>query len=90
MKVEIIVEQFDNGISLKWKDAEREEDTKAIVAIEGIGEKSEIGKMIWNDVLCVMNNKMTNKVRMRIEYEKVTEIEIHPIKADEVDYPGTR
>lgn len=67
MKVEITIEQFDNGISLKWKDAENDGDTKAIVALDREQSKA-IGDIIWNDVLCVMDNDETNKVNLTIEY----------------------
>lgn len=67
MKVIIEIEKYDNGISLKWKDAEGEGDTKAIVALDREQSKA-IGDIIWNDVLCVMSNDVTNKVNLTIEY----------------------
>ena len=67
MQVKILIEQFDNGISLKWNDAEHDGDTKAIVALDREQSKA-IGDIIWNDVLCVMNNDVTNKVNLTIEY----------------------
>ena len=70
MKVTIEIEQFDNGISIKWEDDERRDDPRAIVA-ESHGDALAIGKMIWNDVLCVMNESLTSMVRMTIDYKPI-------------------
>lgn len=67
MKVEITIEQFDNGISLKWKDADGAADPQSLVAIERDKEKA-IGEMIWDDVKHLMDYKLANVVNMAIEY----------------------
>ena len=67
MKVTIDVEQFDNGISLKWNDADGKEDEEAVVALDREKETA-IGKMIWSDIEYAMNLAMTNKARMEITY----------------------
>lgn len=68
MKAIIEIEQFDNGISLKW-DAEGQEH-EAIVAMDR-DKEAAIGKMIWSDVINIMNADLVNTLRMRIEYEPV-------------------
>ena len=68
MKAIIEIKQFDNGISLKW-DAEGQEH-EAIVAMDR-DKEAAIGKMIWSDVINIMNADLVNTLRMRIEYEPV-------------------
>lgn len=68
MKVKIIIEQFDNGISLKWKSPDTPEQ-EAIVALDYDREKA-IGKMIWDDVKHIMNTELCNIVTLNIEYGK--------------------
>ena len=70
MKVEIIVEQFDNGISLKWSDGSL---TKAYVAMEH-HKNTTIGDVLWEDIKNLMDCTPTNKVKMCIEYEEAKEI----------------
>ena len=65
MKVKIIIEQFDNGITLKWQGPDH--DSKAIVAHFYDREKA-IGEMILNDVKHIMDAESCNVVTMEIEY----------------------
>lgn len=67
MNVTIDVEQFDNGITLKWKNADGNADSEALVALDREKETA-IGKMIWSDIENAMNLAMTNKARMEITY----------------------
>lgn len=85
MKVEIIVEQFDNGISLKWSDGSL---TKAYVAMEH-HKNTTIGDVLWEDIKNLMDCTPTNKVKMCIEYEEAKEI-VLPMPKIEGDYPGPR
>ena len=66
MNVTIDIEQFDNGITLKWKDSENH-DPEALVALDRDKENA-IGKMIWDDIKKAMDSAITNKVRMEIKY----------------------
>ena len=63
MKTTITIEQFDNGISIleDYEDGE----TQGIVSIDNTKEK-DLGKILMADILCVMNGKVTNKVKMEI------------------------
>lgn len=65
MKVSIEVEQYDNGISLKWSNEEAVGDNEAVVALDA-DKESAIGKMIWSDIEHVMNLAIANKVKMEI------------------------
>ena len=65
MSVTIDVEQFDNGISIKWEDSEGH--MEGIVALDA-DKESAIGKMIWSDIKNAMDAALTNTVRMKIEY----------------------
>jgi len=66
MKVTIDIEQYDNGISLKWNDSEGHEP-EAIVALDRDKENA-IGKMIWDDIKKAMDVALTNTVRLEIDY----------------------
>lgn len=70
MKVIIEIEQFDNGIALKWKD-EDDNELKS-VALERDKEQA-IGKMIWEDIKSEMDYNTCNKVELKIEYEACEE-----------------
>lgn len=70
MKVQLAVEQFDNGITLKWKSDAM--DNQYVVVTEG-GEPGEIGRMIWEDLKYVMDSESTNELVMNIEYKPVKE-----------------
>ena len=65
MSVTIDIEQFDNGITLKWDDTEH--DTEALVALDKDKENA-IGNMIWYDIKRAMDSAITNKVRMEFKY----------------------
>ena len=65
MNVTIDIEQFDNGISIKWEDSEGHMD--GLVALDKDKENA-IGNMIWYDIKRAMGSALTNKVRMEINY----------------------
>lgn len=65
MEAKIIIEQFDNGITLKWSSPGH--DSKAIVAHFYDREKA-IGEMILNDVKHIMDAELCNVVTLNIEY----------------------
>lgn len=74
MKAIITIEQFDNGISLKWKDGDGlntvhmpAADPQCVVALDR-DKETVIGKMIWDDVKNAMNAALTNTVRLEIDY----------------------
>ena len=68
MKATIKIEQFGNGISIKWESPDV--DPQSEVALDFDKEKA-IGKMIWDDIKNVMNAELCNEVEMSIEYKAV-------------------
>lgn len=70
--VQIIIEQFDNGITLLWKDEDGEFDDGKIVANDD-QRNSEIGSQIWDDIRSIMDTTACNKVIMRINYKPMEE-----------------
>lgn len=67
MKATIEIEQYDNGISIKWKDCKGGLDSQHVVALDA-DKESAIGKMIWSDIEHVMNLAIANKVKMEINF----------------------
>lgn len=65
---EIIIEQFDNGITLHWSDLDGDVDDEKLVIPEHM-QNSEVGKSIMGDVKNVMDEAATNKVKLTIKYE---------------------
>lgn len=70
MKVTIKVEQFGNGISIKWKSPDI--DPQSEVALDYDKEKT-IGKMVWDDIKHLMDTELCNSVEMVIEYKPLKE-----------------
>ena len=68
--VQIEIEQFDNGITLRWHDLDGEADGTSEVVTEN-EEAEAIGSNIWGDVQNVMDFSRTNKVRLTIKYETI-------------------
>lgn len=67
MKETIIIEQFDNGITI---EATNDEGTERRVSLEHSKEQ-EIGKLIWETVRFLMDKETTNTVKIEIDYTKL-------------------
>ena len=67
MKETIIIEQFDNGITI---EATNDEGTERRVSLEHSKEQ-EIGKMIWETVRFLMDKETTNTIKIEIDYTKL-------------------
>lgn len=67
MKAIIEIEKFDNGISLKWKDAEGVVEPENVVALERDKERA-IGEIIWEDLNTLLDAKSARVVKMAVEY----------------------
>lgn len=65
MKTEIIIEQFDNGITITYKN---EDGSMSKTVSLDHSKESEIGKEIWSDIEYIMDKFMCNKVQMEINY----------------------
>ena len=72
MKVEITIEQFNNGISLKWRDCDGNIEPEDLVALER-DQVNTIGKTIWEDIKSLMDSKLANIVKLTIEYQAMEE-----------------
>lgn len=70
MKAELIVEQFDNGITVRWDGLTGEATPESRVALDG-NEAEVIGKSIWEDIYEVFDKECTAKVKVTLEYEKL-------------------
>lgn len=68
MKVQITIEQYDNGISLHWKDASGEISEVKKVAYDREEERM-LGEMILDDIRHLLDKNFTEKVIMEIEYK---------------------
>lgn len=67
MKETIIIEQFDNGITI---EATNDDGTERRVSLEHTKEQ-EIGKLIWETVHFLMDKETTNTVKIEIDYTKL-------------------
>ena len=65
---EIIIEQFDNGITLCWHDLDGTTDDEKLVVPEHM-QHSEVGKLIMSDVQVVMKELVSNRVKITVKYE---------------------
>lgn len=65
---EIIIEQFDNGITLHWRDLDGEVEDEKLVVPEH-SQHSEVGKLIMSDVQVVMKELVSNRVKITVKYE---------------------
>lgn len=72
MKATILIEQYDNGISLKWRDCDGNIEPEYLVALEG-DQVNTIGNTIWEDIKSVMDSKFVNIVKLTIEYQAMEE-----------------
>lgn len=70
MKTKINIEQFDNGITLKVEDMDGTVDPTAMVVLNR-DIMEAIGKSVWGDAQCVMNQECENAVEIIIETKAV-------------------
>ena len=66
--VEIIIEQFDNGITLCWHDLDGTTEDEKLVIPEHM-QNSEVGKLIMGDVNLLKKEAVANRVKLTINYE---------------------
>ena len=71
MKETIIIEQFDNGITI---EATNDEGTERRVSLEHTKEQ-EIGKSIWETVKFLMDKHLTSMVKMTIDYKALIAVD---------------
>ena len=67
MTVNIIIEQFDNGISIKEINGEEVEKRVAL----DHNKETEIGKTIWDTVKYLMEKHLTSIVRLTVDCKAI-------------------
>ena len=67
MKETIIIQQFDNGITI---ESTNNEGTEKRVSLDH-NKEQEIGKLIWWTVNFLMDKETTNTVKIEIDYTKL-------------------
>ena len=72
-KVKIKVEQVDNGSVFKWYSGDLSE-TEFLVAKKE-EEMQTLGKMIWEDIMNILNQECTSQIELDITYKPVTQNE---------------
>ena len=77
MTVNIIIEQFDNGISIKEQYADGT-DERAIVSLEH-NQFQAIGELIMSDIKALMDGSLCNKVSIEINIEPYYKTTTHGI-----------
>lgn len=68
-KVKLKIEQLDNGSTIKWY-SEDLSNTEFIVAKYG-EEKETLGKMIWEDIMHIMDEDLTSQIELDITYKTI-------------------
>lgn len=71
MKETIIIEQFDNGITI---EATNDEGTERRVSLDHTKEQ-EIGKIIWETVKFLMDKHLTSIVRLTVDYKALIAVD---------------
>lgn len=69
-KAEIIVEQFEQGITIRWNDVDGNVDPSKALAAKG-SEELILGKEIWSDISEILDNSLTDRIRIKLEYEEL-------------------
>ena len=64
MKETIIIQQYDNGITI---EANNGDYTERRVSLEHSKEQ-EIGKLVWETIRFLMDKHTTNEIAMEINY----------------------
>ena len=67
-KSEIIVEQFAQGITIRWKDVDGAAKPSKSLAVTGT-ECGVIGREVWKDVSQIFCDSEVDKVLIKIECE---------------------
>ena len=66
-KAEMIIEKFDQGITVRWRDIDGNVESKKSLAPKG-SEYKVLGDELWGDINDVLANTLTDKVIVNVEY----------------------
>lgn len=69
LKAKIEIEQFDNGVTMRYYDVEDVNQEKKTMAVNG-REATSVGSIVWPDIAEALSNA-DGKVVVHIEYEPV-------------------
>ena len=65
-KAEMIIEKFDQGITVRWRDIDGNIDPSKSLATKG-GESIILGKELWEDINEVFDKSLSDKVLINVE-----------------------
>lgn len=66
-KAEMIIEKFDQGITVRWRDIDGNAESKKSLASKG-SEYKVLGDELWGDINDVLANTLTDQVIVNVEY----------------------
>lgn len=67
-KVELLIERFDEGVTLRWKDEDG--NTTPVKKLSVNGENAEdLGNILWADIDDIFHSTTYEKIRMSIAYD---------------------
>jgi hypothetical protein len=68
LNVQMVVERYDNGITMTWKDENSVFADARNVILKG-NEASGIGFHIWEDIQKILEDELCDRVVMKINYK---------------------
>lgn len=66
--VEIVVEKFEGGVTVRWNDVKGMEAPRKLLAPEGT-EGIRLGDEVYDDILSIFEGSHGDKVKMTIHYD---------------------
>ena len=70
-KAEIIIERFDEGITIRWSDSDGKIESRKSLCPNG-AEMSFLGSEIWSDIVSIFDEKKSEKIKLTIEYQHIS------------------
>lgn len=73
MTNKVFIEQFDNGIAVKWYRVDEEMKVEADgehLVINEEDERRKLGELLQDEIDYFMNARTTNNIKLTITYEK--------------------
>ena len=70
-KANLIIEKFDEGITVRWRDADGNEVPEKSLAPKG-REEVLIGELLWDDIFEIIDKTPTDFVSVNIEYKAIS------------------
>lgn len=64
----MIIERFEQGITVRWRDLDGNVSPTKSLASKG-GEATILGEEVWGDINDVLANTLSEKVLVKLEYE---------------------